>query len=195
MSLCGTVQYLAPEIALGNNYTEAVDWWSFGIILYEMIWGDLPFEHKDKSRMMRMIAYQDLKFKKWFSKESKDLISKLLEKDPINRIGSNGAEEIMCHPFFKDINWDEIDKVDYPFSNKKFNMKGDNKLTRIDDNNYTEPLFNTPKGYKKFWYGESPKSSVISEKGSEENDIIGFTYIEEDPFERLNTLSKAHATC
>lgn len=172
MSLCGTVQYLAPEIALGNNYTEAVDWWSFGIILYEMICGDLPFEHKDKSRMMRMIAYQDLKFKKWFSKESKDLISKLLEKDPINRIGSNGAEEIMSHPFFKDINWDEI-----------------------DNNDDVEPMFNTPKGYKKFWYGKSTKSSVISEKGSESNDIIDFTYIEEDQFKRLDSLPKAHATC
>ena len=155
MSLWGTVEYLPPEIAMGDNYRETADWWSFGIIIYEMLSGKLPFEHNERTIVIKDIISKGLKFNKTFSEDAKDMVSKLLIKDPEKRLGANGPEEIMNHPFFKDINWDEIG------SESK------------------ETLFSvkTPRGYSKYWYGQSPESSVISEKGEEDLDIPNFTYI------------------
>lgn len=106
MSLCGTVQYLAPEIALGNPYNETVDWWSFGVTIYEMLAGSLPFDHKERHHLMRYIVSKDCKMKRGFSKEAKSLLTGLLQKDPKFRLGARGVEEIMKHEFFRTVDWD-----------------------------------------------------------------------------------------
>eukprot|EP00343_Euplotes_focardii_P003794 CAMPEP_0205812060 /NCGR_PEP_ID=MMETSP0205-20121125/16389_1 /ASSEMBLY_ACC=CAM_ASM_000278 /TAXON_ID=36767 /ORGANISM="Euplotes focardii, Strain TN1" /LENGTH=160 /DNA_ID=CAMNT_0053092111 /DNA_START=541 /DNA_END=1021 /DNA_ORIENTATION=- len=108
MSLCGTIQYLPPEMALGNYYNETADWWSFGIIIYEMICGKLPFDHDERSIIVKDIVSKELKFKKIFSEEAQDLISKLLVKDPKSRLGHDGVGDIMNHEFFKDVDWEEL---------------------------------------------------------------------------------------
>mmetsp|Transcript_23307 Transcript_23307/g.20682 ORF Transcript_23307/g.20682 Transcript_23307/m.20682 type:complete len:160 (+) Transcript_23307:613-1092(+) len=128
MSLCGTIQYLPPEMALGNYYNETADWWSFGIIIYEMICGKLPFDHDERSIIVKDIVSKELKFKKIFSEEAQDLISKLLVKDPKSRLGHDGVGDIMNHEFFKDVDWEELTatKIERSFSVK------------------------TPKGYSKY---------------------------------------------
>lgn len=71
-SMCGTPQYLAPEIALRNPYNECVDWWSFGIIVFEMLSGKVPFDNKNRHQLMRDIISKDFKLPSRLSKTAKD---------------------------------------------------------------------------------------------------------------------------
>lgn len=157
-SIWGTIQYLAPEVALGNEYQYSIDWWSFGVIIYEMISGKLPFDNKEESMVVKNIISKSIKFKKWFSEEAQDLVTKLLQKDPKARLGSGGAEEVMKHPFFKDIVWADL----------------------LSPEKETEERIKTPRGYSKYWYGQSAESSVISEKGMTKFDIPNFTFVENE---------------
>ena len=112
-SFCGTPEYLAPEIIKGEYYDKNVDWWSLGIIIYEMICGIPPFYLRNLQKMYELIKNEKIKFDKKYlvSKDAKDLITKLLEKNVENRLCShNGIEEIKNHPFFKSINFDELIK-------------------------------------------------------------------------------------
>lgn len=110
-SAVGTPDYLAPEILLGTAHGYAADWWSVGIILFELITGIPPFT----ARLPEMIFDNILNRKiPWphvpddMSHEAKDLIDRFLTQDPDLRLGANGASEVKAHPFFKEINWDNL---------------------------------------------------------------------------------------
>ena len=89
-SFSGTPEYLAPEIILGHGHGKEVDYWSFGILLYEMLSGINPFKIRNKSKMekMCMIVESQIKMFSFFSKEAKNFIRKLLNKDPAKRLGA-----------------------------------------------------------------------------------------------------------
>jgi serine/threonine protein kinase len=112
----GTPEYIAPEILQGRRYTAAVDWWSFGILLYEMLAGLTPFLDENVNRMYRHMIYDPVQFPDYFSAEAKDLIEKLLEKDPANRLGAGESdyEPIKAHPFFAPIDFDRLMKREIP---------------------------------------------------------------------------------
>lgn len=108
-TVCGTLEYLAPEVLLGKGYDKAVDWWSLGILMYEMLVGFTPF--KDTKRKPEIKVYQRKVFKhKNISDVAYDLITKLLEFNPAKRIGSSieDAEEIKRHRFFRGIKWEDV---------------------------------------------------------------------------------------
>ena len=119
MSFCGTPEYLAPEIIIGKGHDKNADWWSFGILLYEMLCGLPPFYVENLERMYELIKSGPLKFPKriQLSDEAKDVIKKLLERDVNKRLGNKGINEIKEHPFFKDIDFDLIvqKKIPAPF--------------------------------------------------------------------------------
>nr|AML79565.1 putative LOV domain-containing protein [Chrysobalanus icaco] len=107
-SFVGTEEYIAPEIITGAGHTSAVDWWALGILLYEMLYGYTPFRGKTRQRTFSNILHKDLKFpgRIWVSLNAKQLMYRLLHRDPKNRLGSHeGANEIKRHPFFKGVNW------------------------------------------------------------------------------------------
>jgi tRNA A-37 threonylcarbamoyl transferase component Bud32 len=120
-SFCGTPEYLAPEIINGVGYDKNVDWWSFGILLYEMICGIPPFYLQDLNKMYFLIKNEkNIKFDKKFlvSKDARDVITKLLEKNVEDRLSSHfGIEELKNHPFFKSIDFDALlrKEIEAPF--------------------------------------------------------------------------------
>nr|AML76938.1 putative LOV domain-containing protein [Ehretia acuminata] len=107
-SFVGTEEYIAPEIITGAGHTSAVDWWALGILLYEMLYGYTPFRGKTRQKTFTNILQKDLKFpgSTSVSLQTKQLIYRLLHRDPRNRLGSReGANEVKKHPFFRGINW------------------------------------------------------------------------------------------
>ncbi|CAK4477321.1 unnamed protein product [Aphanomyces euteiches] len=106
-SFVGTCEYLAPEIILKQPYGTAVDWWAFGILMYEMIQGDSPFRHQNPAVLFEKILSDEPVFSERFTPEAKDLVTRLLDKDASTRLGSGptGADEIKAHPFFNEVDW------------------------------------------------------------------------------------------
>ncbi|KAJ4847060.1 Serine/threonine-protein kinase d6pk [Turnera subulata] len=108
MSFVGTHEYLAPEIIRGDGHGSAVDWWTFGIFLYELMLGRTPFKGSGNRETLFNVVGQPLKFPEGsnISFAAKDLIRGLLVKDPQKRLGfKRGATEIKQHPFFENVNW------------------------------------------------------------------------------------------
>ncbi|KAI9922103.1 hypothetical protein PsorP6_000520 [Peronosclerospora sorghi] len=109
-SFVGTCEYLAPELIMKEGYGKAVDWWALGILAYEMIQGDSPFRHDVPTILFDKILKDEPEFSDRFTPEAQDLIMKLLTKDPACRLGCgpDGVEEIKTHPFFREIDWDKL---------------------------------------------------------------------------------------
>ncbi|KAL8124444.1 serine/threonine-protein kinase D6PKL2-like [Apium graveolens] len=107
MSFVGTHEYLSPEIIRGDGHGSAVDWWTFGIFLYELLYGRTPFKGNGNRETLLNVVGQSLKFPDGaVSFAAKDLIRGLLAKDPHKRLGfKRGATEIKQHPFFESVNW------------------------------------------------------------------------------------------
>jgi serum/glucocorticoid-regulated kinase 2 len=82
-----------------------VDWWTLGILLFEMLTGLPPFYSEDQNEMYQRILEEDLTFPMFVAPLARDILTKLLEKDPRKRLGVNGAQEIKDHDFFHDIDW------------------------------------------------------------------------------------------
>ncbi|XP_060174814.1 uncharacterized protein LOC132605671 [Lycium barbarum] len=117
-STVGTPDYIAPEVLLKKGYGMECDWWSLGAIMYEMLVGYPPFYSDDPMSTCRKIVNwkNHLKFPEEakLSREAKDIISKLL-CNVTERLGSNGADEIKVHPWFKGIDWDKIYQMEAAF--------------------------------------------------------------------------------
>ena len=107
MSFVGTHEYLSPEIIRGDGHGSAVDWWTFGIFLYELLYGKTPFKGNGNRETLLNVVGHSLKFPDGaVSFAAKDLIRGLLVKDPHKRLGfKRGATEIKQHPFFESVNW------------------------------------------------------------------------------------------
>lgn len=109
-SCVGTHEYLAPELVSGAGHGNGVDWWAFGVFVYELLYGTTPFKGESKERTLRNIASSmQVGFptvEEEGMKEAKDLIEGLLVKDPRRRLGcATGATDIKRHPFFDGIKW------------------------------------------------------------------------------------------
>jgi serum/glucocorticoid-regulated kinase 2 len=131
-TFCGTPEYLAPEIVTGVGHDKAVDWWSLGILLYELTVGIPPFYSQNVNEMYNKIQHGVLRFPPFLSDDCKAIIVALLNRDPRKRLGSaNDVEDLKAHPFFKTINWEDMmaKKIDIPF---KPSVSGDADTSNFD---------------------------------------------------------------
>ena len=106
-TLCGTPEYLAPEILTNKGHGKGVDWWTLGVLLYEMIAGIDPFNDDDPMSIYQNILRGIIKFPRKFNKDARSLVKHLLQADLSKRYGNlkNGSQDIKNHRFFDEINW------------------------------------------------------------------------------------------
>ena len=163
-SCVGTAYYVAPEVLKKTGYSEDIDWWSVGVIFFEMLVGYAPFcseETKD-------VCYKVINWKKFLkipddivlSREAEDLIAKMINNSN-ERLGKNGVEEIKAHPFFKNVNWNNIRNTKAPFIPE---LKNDYDTKYFESFEYEEEFYPPVKKFKR----------------RKDIEFLGYTYKEGD---------------
>ncbi|KAJ1884615.1 hypothetical protein LPJ66_010528, partial [Kickxella alabastrina] len=112
-TFCGTPSYMAPEVLeLSTAYEFSVDWWSLGILLYEMLTGAVPFKGRAPAQISKNISKTKVKYPNYMTPDAKDLIIRLLRKNPAQRIGygPKGIAELKKHRFFRKIDWERLER-------------------------------------------------------------------------------------
>eukprot|EP00392_Amoebophrya_sp_AT5.2_P011771 g11856.t1 len=115
-TLCGTPEYIAPEVLLNKGHSKPVDWWTLGILIYEMVVGQPPFCDEDPMNIYQRILAGKIFFTKTFEKNCRGLVKKLLTADLSKRYGNlvKGSQDIFGHKWYHDIDWEKLKRYEVP---------------------------------------------------------------------------------
>lgn len=187
-TFCGTTEYLAPEVLLDEHgYTKMVDFWSLGVLVFEMCCGWSPFYAEDTQQMYKNIAFGKVRFPRdALSTEGRNFVKGLLNRNPKHRLGAIGdAEELKAHPFFADIDWDALGKKNLvpPFKPK---LKSELDVSNFDPE-FTNALNNTNASSLNaraaaLASGVNPASTPLSP--TMQANFKGFTFVDESNIEK-----------
>ena len=169
-SMLGTIEYMAPEVVQGHKYGMVVDWWSFGALGFDLMTGNPPFQGQNHAKIQERIVKQKLVMPYYLSPDAKDLLTRLLRKEPNKRLGANMPKDMLSikkHRFFRKIDWKKLAKreVDPPIQP----LITDPELAENFSNDFTD-LSLSP-------VLTSQKSPWSSTKEMNENPFGGFSYV------------------
>jgi len=170
-SILGTVDYMAPEVVLGQKYGMAVDWWSFGALGFDLLTGAPPFPGQNHAKIQERIVKQKLVMPYYLGPDAKDLLTRLLRKDPAKRLGSNMPKDLQTikkHRFFRRIDWKALAKreVEPPIQP----LVTDPELAENFSADFTDLPMSPVMSHKVPW-GNSESAA------SETNPFGGFSYV------------------
>lgn len=146
-TFCGTPEFMAPEILLDQKYGRSVDWWAFGVLIYEMLLGQSPFHGEDEDEIFDSILEDEVLYPINMSRDSVSVLQRLLTREPERRLGSgvDDAEEVKRHPFFRSVDWQAMleKKLPPPFVPQ---IKSRTDTSNFDDEFTKEKPVLTPPG-------------------------------------------------
>ncbi|KAK5169502.1 Serine/threonine-protein kinase [Saxophila tyrrhenica] len=187
-TFCGTTEYLAPEVLLDEQgYTKMVDFWSLGVLVFEMCCGWSPFYAEDTQQMYKNIAFGKVRFPRdALSQEGRNFVKGLLNRNPQHRLGAKqDAEELMGHPFFHDVDWNALSKklTQPPFKPK---LKGELDTSNFDPE-FTNAL--TDGGASSLNARAAALASGVHADSTPlsptmQNQFKGFTFVDESTLEQ-----------
>ncbi|XP_051822517.1 ribosomal protein S6 kinase beta-2 isoform X2 [Antechinus flavipes] len=163
-TFCGTIEYMAPEILTRSGHNRAVDWWSLGSLMYDMLTGMPPFTAENRKKTIDKILRAKLALPAYLTPDARDLLKKFLKRNPSQRLGGGpgDAADVQKHPFFRHINWQDLLalQVEPPF---RPNLQSDEDVSQFD----TRFTKQTPV--------DSPDESALGESANQV--FLGFTYV------------------
>jgi len=149
-TLCGTPEYIAPEILLSKGYNKSVDWWALGVLIYEMTAGHPPFFSESTIKTYEKIVIGDVKFPSHFTPELRDLVRSFLQVNLSKRLGNlrGGATEVRNHKWFQGVEWLQLYQQSVPAPFTPTN-KGPGDASNFEEYNEEPIVYSTVNKFEK----------------------------------------------